>query len=261
VLLDSDATLPQRVIAAMPRHDLMTLTKMTGEHPLLRRLFPDASRAEMRFSAYPALLTSDWSVWHEATLSQGFRRDLRVKRRRLERLGTVEFVRLFDAEEIAHAFGTLRELRSARLKSLGAHDVMADEAIFAFYRRMAIEGAQRGFARTESLSVSGEVIAVQFGLIQDGRHAMLMLGADIERFGRTSPGILMLEASVRAAIENGDQIYDFTIGDHPYKHSSAPKRSRSMNGTVAKRCTDAPPFRPSRLCGRQSVCSSRGSSQ
>ncbi len=46
---------------------------------------------------------------------------------------------------------------------------------------------------------------------------MLMLGADIERFGRTSPGILMLEASVRAAIENGDQIYDFTIGDHPYK--------------------------------------------
>jgi CelD/BcsL family acetyltransferase involved in cellulose biosynthesis len=217
VLLDSDATLPQRVIAAMPRHDLMTLTKMTREDPLLRRLFPGASRAEMRFSAYPARLTSDWNAWREATLSQGFRRDLGMKRRRLERLGTVEFVRLLDAEEIARAFGTLRELRSARLKALGAHDVMAAETVFAFYRRMAIEGAQSGFARTECLSVSGEVIAVQFGLIQQGKHAMLMLGADIERFGRTSPGILMLEASVRAAIENGDQIYDFTIGDHPYK--------------------------------------------
>jgi CelD/BcsL family acetyltransferase involved in cellulose biosynthesis len=94
---------------------------------------------------------------------------------------------------------------------------MADETIFAFYRRMAIEGAQRSFARTECLYVSGELVAVQFGLFQRGTYMMLMLGADIERFGRTSPGILMLEGSMRAAIEDGDQTYDFTIGDHPYK--------------------------------------------
>jgi CelD/BcsL family acetyltransferase involved in cellulose biosynthesis len=94
---------------------------------------------------------------------------------------------------------------------------MADGTIFAFCRRMAIEGAQRGFARTECLTVSGEVVAVQFGLVQRGTYMMLMLGADIERFGRTSPGILALENSMRAAVEDGEQIYDFTIGDHPYK--------------------------------------------
>ena len=217
VLLDSDATLPQRVIAAMPRHDLMTLTKMTGEHPLLRRLFPDASRAEMRFSAYPALLTSDWSAWREATLSQGFRRDLGMKRRRLERLGTVEFVRLFDAEEIARAFGTLRELRSARLKSLGAHDVMADETIFAFYRRMAIEGAQSGFARTECLLC---VRRSDRGPVRPD-PARQARDADARRRHRALrphlTGHSHARGSVRAAIENGDQIYDFTIGDHPYK--------------------------------------------
>jgi CelD/BcsL family acetyltransferase involved in cellulose biosynthesis len=171
----------------------------------------------MRFSAYPARLTRNWQAWRETALSQGFRRDLGMKRRRLERLGTIEFVRLSDPEQIARAFGTLRALRSARLKSIGGHDVLADEAIFTFYRRMAVEGAQKGFARTECLTVSGELVAVQFGLVQRGTHSMLMLGADIERFGRTSPGILMLESSVRAAIEDGDQVYDFTIGDHPYK--------------------------------------------
>jgi CelD/BcsL family acetyltransferase involved in cellulose biosynthesis len=216
-LLDLDATLPQRVAAAMPRHDLMTLTKMTREDPLLRRSLPGASRAQMRFSAYPARLTSDWKAWRETMLAQGFRRDLGMKRRRLERLGAVEFVRLSDPDQIARAFGILRELRSARLKSIGGHDVMADETIFAFYRRMAIEGAQQGFARTEYLAVSGETVAVQFGLVQRGTYMMLMLGADIERFGRTSPGILTLEDSMRAAIEGGEQIYDFTIGDHPYK--------------------------------------------
>src|SRR5262249_26332314 len=51
-LLDLDATLPQRIAAALPRHDLMAFTKMTREDPLLRRLFPDTSRAQMRFSAY-----------------------------------------------------------------------------------------------------------------------------------------------------------------------------------------------------------------
>jgi CelD/BcsL family acetyltransferase involved in cellulose biosynthesis len=171
----------------------------------------------MRFSAYPARLGSDWKAWSEATLAQGFRRDLGVKRRRLERLGPVDFVRLQSAEQIASAFETLRRLRSARLKSLGAHDVMADETIFAFYRRMAIDGAHEGFARTEALYSSDQLVAVQFGLTQRGTYLMLMLGADIERFGRVSPGILTLDASLRAAIDDGEQIYDFTIGDHPYK--------------------------------------------
>jgi len=207
-LLGSDATLRHRIAAVMPRHDWMTLTKMTCEDPLLRRLFPDVSRAQMRFSAYPARLGSNWKAWCDATLSSGFRRDLGVKRRRLERLGPVEFARLNDAEKIAGAFATLRRLRSARLKSLGAHDVLEDETVFAFYRRMAIEGAREGFARTECLCLSGELVAVQFGLTQGGNYAMLMLGADIERFARVSPGILMLDASLRAAIDGGDQIYD-----------------------------------------------------
>lgn len=216
-LLGSDPTLPRRIAAVMPRHDLMALTKMTREDQLLRRLFPGVSRARMRFSAYPARLGSDWKAWCDATLSSGFRRDLGVKRRRLERLGPVEFVRLQSAEQITGAFETLRRLRSARLKSLGAHDVMDNETVFAFYRRMAIEGAHDDFARTECLYASDEPVAVQFGLIQRGTYSMLMLGADIERFSRVSPGILMLDASLRAAIDDGDQIYDFTIGDHPYK--------------------------------------------
>ncbi len=216
-LLDTDPTLPQRVAAALPHHDLVALTRMTREDPLLKRLLPGAARAQMRYSAFPARLGFDWAAWRDATLSSGFRRELGMKRRRLERLGPVEFVRLNDAHEIADAFEALRRLRSARLKSLGAADVMDDAVAFAFYRRMAIEGARAGFARTECLYLSGEAIAVQFGLVQRGTYSMLMLGAEIERFKRVSPGMLTVDASLRAAIEGGDQIYDFTIGDHPYK--------------------------------------------
>jgi len=44
-----------------------------------------------------------------------------------------------------------------------------------------------------------------------------MIGPDTERYKRFSPGMLAIEDSLRAAIEAGDQVYDFTIGDHPYK--------------------------------------------
>ena len=217
VLLDADMTLPQRVAAVLPPHDLVALIKMTREDSLLRRLLPGVACAQMRYSAFPARLGADWAAWRDATLSQGFRRELGMKRRRLERLGAVEFRTLNDPQKIGDAFETLRRLRSARLKSLGAANVMDNEVIFAFYRRMAIEGAREGFARTECIYLAGEAIAVQFGLVQRGTYSMLMLGAEIERLKRISPGMLMVDASLRAAIEGGDQMYDFTIGDHPYK--------------------------------------------
>ena len=58
---------------------------------------------------------------------------------------------------------------------------------------------------------------MQFGLAQRGVYSMLMIGLDIARHARLSPGLLAIEDSMRSAIEAGDHIYDFTIGDHPYK--------------------------------------------
>jgi CelD/BcsL family acetyltransferase involved in cellulose biosynthesis len=214
-LLLADATLPQRLNAALPRHDLLAITKLTAD-PLLERFFPRARRAHMRLSAYPAPLGADWAAWRAAKVGNSFRRDLDMKRRRLGRAGPADFALLRDADAIAKAFDALRRYRSERFKVLGAPDVLDHEAVFAFYRRMAIEGARDGSARTHVLSLSGEPIAVMFGLAQRSVYSMLLLAFDA-RHGRLSPGLLAVEDSIRDAIEAGDSIYDFTIGDHPYK--------------------------------------------
>ena len=140
-----------------------------------------------------------------------------MKRRRLMRSGATEFSTLRDPQAITTAFDALRRYRSARFKAIGAPDVLDNEAIFRLYRHMAIEGAQDGSTRTERVSLAGEPIAVQFGLAQRGVYSMLMIGLDIERHARLSPGLLAIEDSIRSAIEAGDEVYDFTIGDHPYK--------------------------------------------
>ena len=216
-LLLADAGLPQRIADALPSHDLLAFTKLTGDDPLLDHLFPNAHRARMRFAAYPAKLQTNWSGWRKAKLDQSFRRYLDMKRRRLERTGAAEFAELDDPARITQAFAALRRYRAERFAAMGAQDALDSDVLYDFYLRSAIEGARDGSTRTHCLSVDGEPIAVIFGLAQHGTYSLLLVGLDAGRHARLSPGLLAIEDTLRAAIEAGDAIYDFTIGDHGYK--------------------------------------------
>ena len=176
-LLLSDATLPRRLAAALPRHDLLALTKLAGEDPLMAHLPPAARRARMRLSAYPAQLRGDWKTWRDAALDPSQRRELDMKRRRLDRTGKPAFELLRDADEITRAFEALRRYRTERFKALGAPDVLDHEVVFTFYRRMAIEGARDGATRTQCLCLDGKPVAVMFGLAQRSVYSMLMVGS------------------------------------------------------------------------------------
>ena len=215
--LFADGDLPQRIAAALPRYDVLQFTKLTGEDLLLEWLFPNVQRARMRVCAYPARLSGDWESWRKANVDQSFRRYLDMKRRRLKRTGASEFTLLRQSDAIACAFESLRRYRSERFKALGVRDLLDDEAVFQFYQRIAIEGAGDGSARTHCLYLSGEAIAITFGITDRGVYALLLVGLDVARHARLSPGLLAIEDTVQAALGAGDSIYDFTIGDHPYK--------------------------------------------
>src|SRR5215470_1312451 len=60
-LLLGDASLPERVGGMLDGCDVLSIDKLIYHDPLLRRLFPNARRARMPLSAYPARLGSDWA--------------------------------------------------------------------------------------------------------------------------------------------------------------------------------------------------------
>ena len=216
-LLLADDSLPKRVADALPHHDVLQFTKLSGSDPLLEYVFPDMQRARMRVSAYPARLNGDWTAWRNTNIDQSFRRYLDMKRRRLKRTGTPHFRRLCDPDAIACALEALRRYRSERFRALGVPDLLDSDAVFEFYKRMAIDGARDGFARTHCLYLSGEPVAITFGVVQRGVYALLLVGLDVARHSRLSPGLLAIEDTLRESLEAGDSTYDFTIGDHPYK--------------------------------------------
>src|SRR4029077_681499 len=217
ILLLADPNLSRRVAAALPPYDLLRFDKLAPDDALLEWLFPGAYRARMRVSAYPVKIQSSWESWRTATLDTGFRRDLDMKRRRIVRRGTPAFVLLDDPQEVVRAFGALRQFRSARFKERRAHDLIEREAVFSFYRRIAVEGAKDGTARTFCLYLSGEPAAVMFGIVDRGTFSLILVGFDLARYRRLSIGLLAIEDTLRASFEAGDSVYDFTIGDYAYK--------------------------------------------
>jgi CelD/BcsL family acetyltransferase involved in cellulose biosynthesis len=216
-LLLADVTLPERIKALLPASDVISLSKLADLDPVLEHLFANARWARMRVSSYAVPTEGAWCAWRVSNIHDSVRRELDLKRRRLGRAGKPSFVAVQDESEIARTFDALRAFRAERFKQRGACDILDNEVVFSFYRTIAIEGAKTGAARTFCLYLSGEPIAVMFGLVQSGVFSLLLVGFDLARYRRLSVGLLAIEETLRSAVEEDIDVYDFTIGDYPFK--------------------------------------------
>lgn len=213
----ADASLPGRIAALLAPCDVLSLTKLAGDDAVLDHLLPRGRRVRMRMSTYAAAIAPPFAEWRHLRLGAGFRRTLDMKRRRAARDGAVSFRLARDAAEISALFAALRRFRAARFDAIGAADVMASDAVFQFYRSVALAGSESGAARTFGLWLDGAPAAVVFGLAGQQQFLLLLVGFDAARSRRLSLGLMAIEDTIAASIAAGDRIYDFTIGDHPYK--------------------------------------------
>lgn len=215
--LETEVTLPARVAALLPRSDVVSLTKLTGNDPVLARLFPNGRRAPMRVSSYAVRIDATWEEWRAGKLNPSLRHELDVKRRRLAKTGRPTFTLVRGENEIVRAFDALRAFRAHRFEKRRTSDVIDNEVVFSFYRQIAIDGMSTGTARTYALHLSGEPVAVMFGLVHRRVFSLLLVGFDLARYRRLSVGLLAIEDTLRASFEGGDEVYDFTIGDYSFK--------------------------------------------
>jgi CelD/BcsL family acetyltransferase involved in cellulose biosynthesis len=215
--LIADRSLRARVHALLPPTDTISLIKLRGDEQLLEFLFPRAHRAPMRVSSHAITTGGGWDDWRSARLDPSLRRELDLKRRRIAKAGVPAFRLVQERDEIARVFSALRTFRAHRFAQRGIADVIDNEAVFSFYRQVALDGARDGTARTFCLYVAGEPVAVMFGTVHRRRFSLLLVGFDLERYRRLSVGLLAIEDTIRASFESGDEAYDFTIGDYPFK--------------------------------------------
>ena len=215
--LAADPTLPRRIERCLKPYDLLALSKVSRHGEIIARLFPRARKAPMRMSTYGAPLSGTFDEWRARNVSPRVRRYLDKKRRSLARHGTVTFRLETDRAAITTAFEALRRFRSLRFRAIGAEDIMDDDAVYRFYLRTALAGAETGTSRTYVLRVDGAPAGIVAGIVHAGTFHHLLLAYDVERHARRSVGLLASEDAIRAVLASGLGYYDFTIGDHPFK--------------------------------------------
>ena len=215
---DTFRTLWNAIEKALPPSDLLHLSKLPHHvgnsiNPLLL-LSPCAP---YHVKAHGATLSRPWDQCCQSLLSRKQRQSLRRKGRNLESCGAVEFKTHDGGPEAERVFETLYEMRRSRFSKLERDDALADEMWAGFYRDLVQGRSAHPFARLIELTSGGDTVAGALGLIHDGAFLLLIPSFDMERFGRYSPGMLLIFRGMETFTEAGLTYFDLTIGDEPYK--------------------------------------------
>jgi len=148
---------------------------------------------------------------HVAALGRKDRHELRRKLRRLEAAGTVTYRYAADVGESLERFVAFHRATP------GEKGTFLTTSRESFFRDVAAAGAHEGWLRLGELAVGDHVVAVLFGIEQDGVLAAYNSAVD-PGAADLSPGVLLHAHAIRDAIARGLDTYDFLRGDERYKY-------------------------------------------
>jgi CelD/BcsL family acetyltransferase involved in cellulose biosynthesis len=153
----------------------------------------------------------------ERALPHGLSRNLRRYRDKLQALGEVGLKAASSEQEFRAAIDALFFLHGARWRTK-QQDGMMDGTLEKFHREAALRMWARGKARGFTLSLEGRAIAVVYGFLDKERFWAYQSGFD-PSLARFSPGSLLLQFSIEAAIREGARQFDFLRGGEEYKRA------------------------------------------
>ena len=106
---------------------------------------------------------------------------------------------------------------------------LQDENNLRFFRNIVPLLQERGWLQMKFLTVDEERAAAYINFVYGDRVMVYNSGHDHRDYADLSPGIVLLAYSIRHAIEQGYQRYDFLRGDEAYKYRMGGRDTPVMN--------------------------------
>lgn len=157
-------------------------------------------------------------------------KSMRYEARRLDKppysVGDAKIRWPSDPDEVKIGLDVFFDLHARRWKKRGLPGAFALSRIRSFHYRFAIRAAKSGMLRLGVLEHRSKPIGVIYGLALHGTWFFYQSGFDPSQRS-LSPGNVLVAASIRKAIEEGAQAFDFLRGDEPYKRRWAPDGIRT----------------------------------
>jgi CelD/BcsL family acetyltransferase involved in cellulose biosynthesis len=178
------------------------------------RLFKKTTATPCENAAYHSEIGSDFEAWQRRTVSRKFSKELGRLGRQIEReFGHYEHREAQTEEEIREALQLLRDSRKGRFKD----DLLDNEVYFSFYCDYAVAAAKSGEAITYVSYLGGKPVAMLFGLAGGSEFHAVLIGSDIDRYGKYSVGTQIIYRIIRLRFEQGFQRFDMGLGNTGYK--------------------------------------------
>ena len=165
--------------------------------------------------AHLAHLTGDFDGFYAARRSASRRKTDRWKRRRLGHFGEVAFSTATGTERLDETLDTMFALKARWFAEIGVADVFARPGHAAFFH--AVAAAPDTLVRVSRLDVGDVLAAASLGLVHRGRYYHVIASYTDGELSRFGPGVVHLLDLIAYAIAEGCSVFDFTIGDEPYK--------------------------------------------
>jgi CelD/BcsL family acetyltransferase involved in cellulose biosynthesis len=196
--------------------DFVDLRKMPERIGAQRNPFLDLAVTPNPSGAYRTTLDADWQTFYGRRSSATRRRD-RSKVRRLGEFGEVRFIEPKADCDVESSLHALFEQKARVLARRGIADLFARPGYRDFFRDVATNPALKQLVHVSRLDVGAEVGSASLGLTFRQCYYHLLTSYQEGELGRFGPGAAHLRELMRAAIERGFRMFDFTIGDEPYK--------------------------------------------
>lgn len=195
----------------------------------LERLLPDLDGVANplasldHFSSPNLSLAVDLAGGFDALLSRASGKRKRKKHRsqirKFEAVGSHRRIEARTPDGVNRLLDAFFEMKELRFRKMGIANVFGDAQVRGFFRALfmqALAEDKPSFV-LHGLEVAGKLRAIT-GSSRSGKRLICEFGAIAEDdLGHASPGDFLFFDNIQEACETGFEVYDFSVGDEPYK--------------------------------------------
>jgi CelD/BcsL family acetyltransferase involved in cellulose biosynthesis len=213
--------------------DLVRFTKMPAE--IEGRTNPLALLPSARLSSLTGNVLTIEGSWEDylASLKGMLRKQLRKSWRTFAEHDRTAFRRIDNPDEAVKVLAILERQQGARLRAQGEPYRLDQPEISAFYHTVTTEGVADGSTVLTVLTHHDEVVAALLGLARGGTYVMVRISIGAERWSNCSPGRLIIVQTMKLLHAEGYRVFDFSVGNYPYKRRLGARSRPLFDLTVA----------------------------
>ena len=217
--------------------DLLMLDRHPESWRGLPHPFANLPQIEDQNGSFQVSLNQDFEKVVRRGNAKRRRKKFRTSVKRLEALGGYDYIQAATREEACELLDCFYEQKAARFAEKGIPDVFADQRVQELFKDLASEAFEKQQKTLEMhairLKTDNKPIAIAALSVKDGHVICQFSSIDSGEIEYTSPGDLLFYHMIENACENGNDLFDFGVGDELFKRNWCDSQTELYDCVIA----------------------------